>query len=54
MTSFANIKNLDEVPDPYYKGSDGFELVLDILEDSVNGLITEVENDIGKENKNSG
>lgn len=27
-----------EVPDPYYEGPDGFELVLDLLEDAVEGL----------------
>jgi protein-tyrosine phosphatase len=27
------------VPDPYYGGAAGFELVLDILEDACNGLI---------------
>lgn len=26
------------VPDPYYEGSEGFELVLDLLEDAVEGL----------------
>lgn len=26
------------VPDPYYEGADGFELVLDLLEDAVEGL----------------
>lgn len=28
-----------EVPDPYYEGPDGFELVLDLLEDAIEGLI---------------
>lgn len=27
------------VPDPYYEGADGFELVLDLLEDAVEGLL---------------
>lgn len=31
----------DEVPDPYYGGSKGFELVLDLLEDACNGLLSE-------------
>ena len=26
------------VPDPYYEGAEGFELVLDLLEDAVEGL----------------
>lgn len=30
------------VPDPYYEGREGFELVLDLLEDGCKGLIEEV------------
>lgn len=38
MTHFSkNFKNID-VPDPYYGGPKGFETVLDILEDSCQGL----------------
>ena len=51
MVSFGNKIKVDEVPDPYYSGSDGFENVLDILEDSVEGLLTKVEDDIRRENK---
>ena len=29
----------DSVPDPYYEGAEGFELVLDLLEDACAGLI---------------
>jgi protein-tyrosine phosphatase len=29
----------EEVPDPYYGGPDGFERVLDLLEDAADGLI---------------
>jgi len=29
----------DEVPDPYFTGEDGFETVLDILEDATEGLL---------------
>lgn len=39
MTDFRKEWNYDEVPDPYYGGSDGFELVLDLLEDSCEGLL---------------
>ena len=28
----------DYIPDPYYEGSEGFELVLDLLEDGLNNL----------------
>jgi protein-tyrosine phosphatase len=51
MVSFGNKIKADEVPDPYYSGSDGFEYVLDILEDSIEGLLNRVEDDIRRENK---
>jgi protein-tyrosine phosphatase len=51
MVSFGNKIKADEVPDPYYNGSDGFEYVLDILEDSIEGLLKKVEDDIRRENK---
>jgi protein-tyrosine phosphatase len=31
-----------EVPDPYYGGSDGFELVLDLVEDAAQGLLKHI------------
>lgn len=31
-----------EVPDPYYEGDKGFELVLDLLEKSIDGLIEQL------------
>ena len=31
----------DHVPDPYYEGSEGFELVLDLLEDGCRNIIKE-------------
>ena len=39
MTDFASEWSYDEIPDPYYGGDEGFELVLDLLEDSCNGLL---------------
>ena len=39
MTDFCVNKVVDHVPDPYYGGASGFENVLDILEDAVEGLI---------------
>ena len=51
MTSFGNDESVTAVPDPYYSGKSGFELVLDILEDSVNGLIVKIEDDIKREDK---
>lgn len=32
----------EEVPDPYYGGEDGFDLVLNLLEDACNNLINTV------------
>lgn len=43
MTDFAKEWNYDEVPDPYYGGEEGFELVLDLLEDSCEGLLEKLE-----------
>ncbi|MDT4849492.1 Low molecular weight protein-tyrosine-phosphatase YfkJ [compost metagenome] len=33
---------LDEVPDPYYGGEEGFEQVLDLLEQACDGLLREL------------
>ena len=38
MTDFSSEYDYDYVPDPYYGGDQGFELVIDILEDASNGL----------------
>ena len=39
MTDFCRTKVVDHVPDPYYGGAQGFENVLDILEDACEGLL---------------
>ena len=39
MTDFAQSMNYTEVPDPYYGGEEGFELVLDILDDACDGFL---------------
>jgi protein-tyrosine phosphatase len=39
MLEFARRPGGDEVPDPYYGGPDGFELVLDLIEDAAAGLL---------------
>ena len=48
MTAFSSNKDFDEVPDPYYSKANGFELVLDILEDSCKGLLEKLKNDHDK------
>ncbi len=40
MTDYSlRLKQHNHVPDPYYSGAEGFELVLDILEDACEGLL---------------
>ena len=39
MTDFCQTHINDHVPDPYYGGTSGFELVVDLLEDACEGLI---------------
>ncbi len=43
MTDYSTLFSMDEVPDPYYGGAAGFELVLDLLEDACEGLIKKLE-----------
>ncbi len=38
-----------EVPDPYYGGADGFELVLDLLEEGNRNLLEKIRKDIESE-----
>lgn len=46
LSDFAVNINFDEVPDPYYGGDNGFEIVLDIIEDACKGLLEKIKNDI--------
>lgn len=46
MTDFSTNGRYHEVPDPYYGGPEGFENVLDILEDSCKGLLEKIKNDL--------
>ncbi len=39
MMEFSSHELYDYVPDPYYSGAEGFELVLDLLEDASGGLL---------------
>ena len=46
MTDFSSDKSVKEVPDPYYSGADGFENVLDILEDSISNFLKKIQADV--------
>lgn len=39
MCDFRNRFHAEDVPDPYYGGADGFEQVIDILEDACEGFL---------------
>lgn len=43
MVDFSNQFGHDHIPDPYYSGADGFELVLDLLEDACEGLLDKLK-----------
>ncbi|MCM1521747.1 MAG: low molecular weight phosphotyrosine protein phosphatase [Muribaculaceae bacterium] len=42
---FTQPCSYDYVPDPYYEGSEGFELVLDLLEDACQNLYNSLTNE---------
>lgn len=44
MTDYCTRHDNNSVPDPYYGGAAGFELVLDILEDACDGLLDHIQN----------
>lgn len=44
MNDFSKIYGYNSVPDPFYGGEEGFELVLDLLEDACQGLLEEEKN----------
>ena len=46
MTDYCRMKLVDYVPDPYYGGAQGFETVLDILEDACEGLLEEIRKEL--------
>ncbi|RAR78363.1 protein-tyrosine phosphatase [Paracidovorax anthurii] len=43
LTDFCRHATAHEVPDPYYGGADGFEHVLDVVEDACAGLLAALE-----------
>ena len=42
MLSYLPDYPIDEVPDPYYGGEDGFDQVLDILEEAIEALYEDI------------
>ena len=49
MTDYCTrFTHADYVPDPYYGGAEGFEYVLDLLEDACAGLLEELRIDNGE------
>lgn len=43
LTTFCRRHDSAEVPDPYYGGAQGFEQVLDLIEDACEGLLEHVQ-----------
>jgi protein-tyrosine phosphatase len=43
MTDFCTRSVADHVPYPYYGGHEGFEYVLDVLEDACAGLLSQLK-----------
>lgn len=43
LVSFCKIHEVKEVPDPYYREADGFEYVLDLIEDACTELLAEIK-----------
>ena len=39
ILNYSKDSQLDEVPDPYYGGQNGFDKVIDLLDDAMDGLI---------------
>jgi protein-tyrosine phosphatase len=46
MCDFCTQHTLREVPDPYYGGAEGFNQVLDLLQDACEGLLDQVSKDL--------
>lgn len=42
MADYCRVMRTDYVPDPYYGSEQGFEYVLDVLEDACTGLLEEL------------
>jgi protein-tyrosine phosphatase len=42
MASFLKLRPMSYIPDPYYMGTEGFSMVLDLLEDGCQNLYNEI------------
>jgi len=42
LLDFAEVDQSNDVPDPYYGGEQGFERVLDLVEDGARGLLVDI------------
>lgn len=51
LTDYAPHLGVSTVPDPYYGDGDGFERVFTIIEESVIGLLDEIEHQLGARRK---
>ncbi len=49
MTDFCRRHpDADHIPDPYYEGARGFDIVLDLLEDACEGLFEDIKKDAAR------
>ena len=46
LVSFCKVHSIQEVPDPYYKEDQGFEHVLDLLEDACSELLLHLKKEL--------
>jgi protein-tyrosine phosphatase len=46
LTFFCRIHTAEEVPDPYYRDEDGFEHVLDLIEDACAELLSQLKREL--------
>ncbi len=44
---YSSVRRGEEMPDPYYGGARGFELVLDMAEDAAAGLLQHIKKKLG-------
>jgi protein-tyrosine phosphatase len=51
--SFAPRVSRDDVPDPYYGGAKGFDAVLDLCEEAVQGLLEEIRPEVERRRRSA-